>query len=531
MLDHDREADAVVIGSGPNGLVAASMLADAGWDVVLLEATGRLGGAVASGEITAPGFTSDLFSAFYPLGAASPAITALGLADHGLEWVHAPLVLAHPLPDGRSVVLSRDLEETLASVGSFAPADARRWRELVQEWERIGPDVVSALLSPFPPVRAGVRLLRELGAAGTAAMAERALTPVRRFAVDEFEGDGARLLLAGNALHADLPPESPGSAIFGWLLAMLGQEVGFPVPRGGAGQLAAALAARARSAGAELVTDAEVTEVVVRGGRALGVRTAGGAVRARRAVLADVPAPTLFGSLVPRDVLPPAMQARLDRFPWDDATLKVDWALSAPVPWTAEGPRRAGTVHVGADLDGLTRWSADLATGELPREPFLLVGQMTTTDASRSPAGTEAMWAYTHLPRRLAGDAGAVAELVERVEAVLEAYAPGFSSRVLARHVADPRWLEAANPSLVGGAVNGGTAALHHQLVLRPWRGLARAETPVDRLLLASSAAHPGGGVHGACGANAARAALLAGGPLGRGVAAALRATLRALNA
>ncbi|MGH8774117.1 MAG: phytoene desaturase family protein [Jiangellaceae bacterium] len=521
-------ADAVVVGAGPNGLVAANVLADAGWDVVVLEAEDHLGGAVSSAETTVPGFVVDLCSAFYPLAAASPVLRELDLE---VEWEHAPLVLAHPLPDGRCVTLSRDVETTAASVGEFAAADAARWRALFDEWQAVRDDLLDALFRPFPPVRAGGRLARLLGPSGVARLARRAVLPVRRLADEEFDGDGARLLLAGNALHADLSPDSAGSGIYGWLLGMLAQDFGFPVPHGGAGRLADALAGRAEKSGAVLVTDAPVQEVVVRAGRALGVRTADGAVRATRAVLADVPAPILFGDLVSLDVLPAAARRMMDRYPWDDATLKVNYALSGPVPWRAEAARAAGTLHVGADLDGLTSFSSSLARGEVPAEPFLLVGQMTTADATRSPAGTESLWAYTHLPGAAADDDAVVAEQVRRVESVLERYAPGFADLVLARHVQGPADLQQHNRSLVGGAINAGTAQPFHQLVFRPWAGLGRAETPVERLFLASASAHPGGGVHGACGANAARAALLAARAVtGRAASGMLRSVIRSVN-
>lgn len=224
--------DAVVIGAGPNGLVAANLLVDAGWDVVVVEAQSEPGGAVRSGEIAAPGFVSDRFSAFYPLGAASPVIAGLGLEGHGLRWRHAPLVLAHPTPDGRCVALSRDLAETRASLDTYAAGDGAGWRRLYERWEDLGPDLINALFTPFPPVRSGVRMMRSLGPAGILRFARFALLPVRRLADETFTGAGGGLLLAGNALHTDLAPESAASGIFGWLLASLGQQVGFPVPEG-----------------------------------------------------------------------------------------------------------------------------------------------------------------------------------------------------------------------------------------------------------------------------------------------------------
>jgi phytoene dehydrogenase-like protein len=323
-----------------------------------------------------------------------------------------------------------------------------------------------------------------------------------------FGGEAARLLLAGNTAHADAPPTAPISGVFGWLLAMLGQHHGFPTPVGGTGRLAAALAARAEAAGARLRTGEPVERIVVRGGRAVAVETAAGArITARRAVIADVSAHALYTRLLSQDVVPARVRDDLTRFVWDTPVVKIDWALAAPMPWQTKGVADAGTVHLGADLDGLVRWSADLETGVLPRSPFLLLGQMTTADPTRSPAGTESAWAYSHLPRGVP-DTAAADELAERMEAVVEAYAPGFRDRVLHRLVQRPADLEDADANLVHGAVNGGTAQLFQQLIFRPVPGLGRPETPVGGLYLGSAAAHPGGGVHGVCGFLAARAAL-----------------------
>jgi len=518
-----RMTDAVVIGSGPNGLVAAILLADAGWDVLLLEAQSEPGGAVRSAEVTVPGFVSDLYSAFYPLGMASPVMSRLGLDQHGLRWTHAPKVLAHPLPDGRAAVLSRDLDLTAANLDSFHPGDGDAWRRLYAEWDRLREPLLAALFTPFPPVRAGVRLTRTLGLSGALRFARFGTLSVRRLAQENFAGEAPGLLLAGNAIHTDLAPESAASGIFGWLLAMLGQTVGFPVPVGGAGQLTAALVSRLQAAGARLECNARVERVLVRDGRAVGVRTTDGReYTARRAVLADVDAPSLYLHLVGREHLPALLLADLERFQWDNATVKVDWALSRPIPWTAEGARGAGTVHVGGELDNLSRYCHALDLQLIPAQPFVILGQMTTADPTRSPAGTESAWGYTHVPWRVRGDVGgelsgdwsAAVErerFLDRLESQVESFAPGFRDCLLARHAQFPGEMEAHDGNLVGGAINGGTAGLHQQLIFRPVPGLGRPETPVTGLYLASSSAHPGGGVHGGCGANAARAALHAG--------------------
>lgn len=511
--------DAVVIGAGPNGLVAANLLADAGWDVLVLEAAQEPGGAVRSATVTAPGYLSDLYSAFYPLAYASPVIQALRLEHYGLGWLRAPLVLAHPTADGRCAVLSPDVTETAASLEGWGAGDGATWRALYTGWSRVQRPLLDVILTPFPPVRAGLALAAAIGPANLSRFVRFGLLPVRRYAEEEFTGGGAALLLAGNALHTDLGPESPSSAFYGWLLAMLGQSVGWPVPAGGAGRLTEAMVRRLADRGGRLECGATVERVEVRGGRAVGVRTVDGrSFRARRAVLADVDAPRLYLSLVGADLLPARLLADLRRFQWDNATVKVDWALSAPVPWTAEPAGRAGTVHVGGELDELSTYAHELAVGLIPARPFVLFGQMTTTDPSRSPAGTESAWGYTHVPQRSRGDAagqltggwdGAETDrFVERLEARVEEFAPGFRDRIVGRHVQNPLDLERSNANLRAGALGGGTAAIHQQLVFRPTPGLGRAETPIAGLYLASASAHPGGGVHGAPGANAARAAV-----------------------
>ncbi|WP_405724648.1 NAD(P)/FAD-dependent oxidoreductase [Streptomyces sp. NBC_00028] len=512
--------DAVVIGAGPNGLVAANVLADAGWSVEVLEEQPEPGGAVRHDRGVDPGFVNDLFSSFYPLAAASPVLAALRLQDHGLRWSHSPSVLAHPLTDGSCALLDRDLDTTAASLDAFAPGDGEGWRRLHDVWQRLSPDLLDALFTPFPPVRATARLAWRLRAAGGLRMARTLALPVRRMGEEEFGGQGGRLLLAGNALHADLAPESAGSGGFGWLMAMLGQTYGFPVPVGGSGALTQALTRRLQTLGGRVRCGQRVDEVVVRGGRAVGVRTAAGdAVPARRAVLADVSVPALYGRLVDPEHLPAQLLDDLRRFQWDFATFKVDWALDGPVPWQAEQASRAGTVHLADGVDELTRFAAQIAMRQVPDRPFLLFGQMTTSDATRSPRGTESAWAYTHLPHEIAADAadeGITGQwdtkdqelMADRVERQVERFAPGFRALVRARRILAPPTLQALDANLYGGAINGGTTALHQQLVFRPLPGTGRPETPVPGLFLASSGAHPGGGVHGAPGANAARAAL-----------------------
>jgi phytoene dehydrogenase-like protein len=497
-----------VIGAGHNGLVAANMLADAGWDVLVLEASDRAGGAVKSDDSMHPGFITDWFSSFYPLAGASPALARLELERWGLTWLHAPAVLAHVFPDGRAAVLDRDRHKTAASLDTFAAGDGDAWLRIVEEYERIADPFVRSAFGPFPPVRAGAQLARTLGTADTLRFARFAVQPVRRFTHERFTGEGGPILFAGNALHTDLAPEAAGSAIYGWLLCMLGQTVGFPVPAGGSGVLIDALLNRLRAQGGQVRCNAGVSSIEVVDGVARGVRLASGERMSADVVVADVGAPALYLDLVGAEHLPPRLVEDLQQFEWDGPTLKLNWALSAPVPWTAEGARGAGTVHLGVDLDGLTRYAADLATDHIPEHPFALFGQMTVADPARSPAGTESAWAYTHLPAGTEPTEDDIGRHVERVEAMIEDQAPGFRSLVLARNVQSPLDLQNADANLVGGAVGGGSAAIHQELFFRPVPGLARPETPIDGLYLASASAHPGGGVHGTPGSNAAAAVL-----------------------
>jgi phytoene dehydrogenase-like protein len=511
--------DAVVIGAGPNGLVAANLLADAGWGVVVLEEQGMAGGAVKSGELTEPGFVSDFFSAFYPLAAAPSPLRDLRLEEHGLRWRRSRFAVAHPAADGTCPVLSTDPDETAASLDAFAPGDGDAWRRLYELWLRVDDEVMAMLTGPFPPLRPAARLVGKLGPRQSLLTARMAVLGVRRHAEETFAGPGGGRLLAGNALHADLSPELPPSAFYGWVLASLGQQVGFPVPEGGAGNLIEALVRRLRGRGGEVRCGERVEAVAVRSGRAVGVRLAGGeGVPASRAVLADVDAPQLYRELLPAETVPGRIRADLESFQFDSATVKVDWSLDGPIPWTAAAAGRAGTIHVADDLDYLTRHCSELAMHLIPAHPYLVLGQYACVDATRMPAGKEVAWAYTHVPQRCAGDAAGElagrwdeAELdrfADRIEGEVERLAPGFRSLIRRRHVLGPRELQRADRNLVNGALNGGTSQIHQQLVFRPTPGWGRPETPVKRLYLCSSAIHPGGGVHGAPGASGARAAL-----------------------
>ncbi len=514
-----RGYDAVVVGAGPNGLVAANCLADKGWSVLVLEAQAEVGGAVRSDTELEAGFVHDTFSAFYPLAAASRTLRSFRLEDHGLTWRHAPAALGHPLPDGEWAILHRDRGITAALIENGHTGDGQAWLDLCGQWDRIGDQLLEGLLTPFPPLRAGLRGLARLRGVGGLEFVRTLLTPAVELGRSRFAGTRPRLLLAGNASHADIPLEGTGSGLMAVLLTMLGQTVGFPAPEGGAGRLSQALADRLRSRGGEIRCSTPVESIAVEGGRARAALAADGATYAARyAVIADVAAPHLYRRLLAPDVVPGRVRRGMRRFKLDPSTVKVDWALAGPVPWASPPPHAPGTLHIADSVQEMAEALAQVNAGAAPAHPFLLVGQMTTTDPTRSPPGTESMWAYAHVPQvtvRDAGDAGIRGDwdradcerFADRMQARIERLAPGFGSRILARRILGPRELEERNANLIGGAINGGTAQLHQQLVFRPVPGLGRAETGIPGLYLGSASAHPGGGVHGAPGANAARAA------------------------
>jgi phytoene dehydrogenase-like protein len=465
--------DVIVVGSGPNGLAAAITLARAGRDVLLIEGRDTVGGGVRTEELTLPGFRHDTCSAIHPLGVASPFMRSIPLERFGLEWVHPPAPLAHPLDDDRAVMLERSPSETAAGLGPDGPA----WNALVGRLAREADAVLRGVLSPLQVPRHPVAMAR---------FGLHALRSADGMARSVFAGDPARALFAGNAAHSMLPLRAAATASFGLVLAMLGHAAGWPLPRGGSQALADALAAYLRSLGGEIETDRTVTSL-----EELDARL----------VLLDV-TPRQFLTLAgPR--LDGRYRRALERFRYGPGVVKLDYALSEPMPWRAPDCARAATVHVGGTLAEIGAAEAGVAAGRVPERPFAIVAQQSLFDTTRAPAGCHTLWAYTHVPHGWPETDRAV----ERVEEQLERYAPGFRDVVLARSVLGPADLEARNPNDVGGDINGGSAELR-QLLTRPVARLVPWRTPLSGVYLCSSSTPPGGGVHGMCGRHAARAAL-----------------------
>jgi phytoene dehydrogenase-like protein len=495
--------DALVVGSGPNGLTAAITLARAGRRVLVLEAAPRAGGALATEELTLPGFHHDTFSAVHPAGAASPVFAAMELERHGLRWVHPPACLAHPLPDGTAVTLYRDVQRTAASLDASRPGDGERWRGFAAPFVRSFEALRDTMLGGFPPVRAPLRLTAGLGPRGMLGFV--GLLPMAATSLGErlFAGEGPRAWLYGSALHSDVPPSGRGSAIAAAYLTLLGHGAGWPSPEGGAGRLADALLACLRELGGEVSTGANVVRVAVERRRVVGVELSGGERISAPLVIADT-MPAALADLA-GDAFPARYARALRRYRYGPATLKLDWALDGPIPWTAPQAREAGTVHLGGSEAELLATTEAMREG-LPERPFMLVGQQSLADPTRAPAGKHTAWGYTHGPHTVDWTAERDRH-VERMEAQVERFAPGFRDRILARHVLTPAELQARNANLVGGDVGGGSYSLD-QVLFRPVRSLAPYRTPVRGLYIGSAAAFPGGAVHGVPGHAAARLAL-----------------------
>ena len=498
------KVDAVVVGGGPNGLSAAIALAQGGRSVLLLEAQDHLGGAVATAELTLPGFHHDVFSSVYPAGAASPVFAKLPLERHGLRWVQPEIPMAHPLDGGRAIALMRDVDATAATLDAVHPGDGAAWRELAGPYVEHFEALRATMLAGFPPVTGPTRLLAALKLGGTLDFVQLLLSSAHALGGRLFEDAGARGWLYGSAMHGDVPPTNAGSAISGVYLKVLGHAVGWPSPEGGAGRLTDALAGLLREQGGETRTGARVAQVLTQRNRVSGVRTDGGDVVQARIVVCDTTPRGLLA--LAQDALPDAYVRRLLAFRYGPSTVKLDWALDGPVPWTASLPRTAGTVHVGGTADEITEALAASEAGRLPEHPFLLFGQQSVADPTRAPAGKHTAWAYTHVPRGV--DWAREREpFTARIEAQVERFAPGFRDLILARHVMDPGDLQARNDNLEHGDVGGGSYELD-QLVFRPVPSLSPYRTPLRGLYLGSASAFPGGAVHGIPGDAAARAAL-----------------------
>jgi phytoene dehydrogenase-like protein len=464
--------DAIVVGSGPNGLAAAIALAQAGRSVLVLEAAETIGGGTRTAELTLPGFRHDVCSAVHPLALASPFLRSLPLAEHGLEFAHPEIPVAHPLDDGTAAAVHRSLDETADGLGVDAAAYRTLMQPLAAEWEALLED----LLGPLRPPRHLV---------ADARFARTGLRSATGLARSRFAGARARALLAGNAAHSMRPLSAPTTAGFGTALMMLGHAVGWPVAVGGSQAIADAMASLLRSLGGEIETGREVRSAAD--------------VRGVRAVLFD---------LAPRQILaiaggelPGRYHRALGRFRHGPGVFKLDYALDGPVPWTAPECLRAGTVHVGGSYEEIASAEAEVARGKLAAHPFVLVAQQSVFDATRAPAGAHTLWAYCHVPNGCGEDASVA------IEAQIERFAPGFRDLIRARSAIGPAELEAYNANYVGGDINGGAADLR-QVFARPVARPVPYTTPNRRLFICSSSTPPGGGVHGMSGWHAARAAL-----------------------
>ncbi len=464
--------DAVVVGAGPNGLAAAIVLARAGRRVTLMEGAETVGGGCRSEELTLPGFVHDTCSTVHSLALVSPFLSNLPLAQHGLELEHPAAPLAHPLDDGTAVMLERSVEETARGLGPDAQAYRRLFDPLVRDADKLMREILGPLRPPRHPL-----VLARFGVS--------ALRSARGFTRSRFEGERARALLGGCCAHSMLSLRTPASASFGIVLALSAHRVGWPVARGGSQRLADAIASHLRSLGGEIETGRWVESL--------------DEVEGAGATLLDV-TPRQLLRLAGRR-LPDRYARRLARYRYGPGVFKLDWALDGPIPWSAAEVARAGTVHLGGRLDEIAASEEAVSKGEHPARPFVLLVQPSLFDPTRAPAGSHTAWAYCHVPN------GSRVDMTETIELQIERFAPGFREIVLARHSKDTAWMEAHDPNLVGGDINGG-AALLTQLFTRPVARLVPYSTPDPRVFLCSASTPPSGGVHGMCGHFSAMAAM-----------------------
>jgi len=470
-MSQQRVYDAVVVGSGPNGLAAAVELARNGRSVAVLEAEEAIGGGTRSAELTLPGYVHDIGSAIHPLGYASPFFSSLPLEEHGLEWVHSPAPLAHPFDDGSAAVLERSVQETADTLDTDAAAYEKLMRPIARDWHRLAASILGPPRLPRHPL-------------ALARFGLRALRSARGLAESLFRDEKARGLFIGNAAHSFLPMERSPSASFGLLLGALGHAVGWPFPKGGSQKIADALSSCLVSLGAEIYTGVRVGSV------------------------ADVPKTrTVLFDVTPRQLLKIAgehftgrYRRALECYRYGPGVFKVDFALDGPIPWKAEACKRAGTVHLGGTLEEISAGEAAVWRGEHPERPFILLAQQSLFDETRTPEGKHTVWTYCHVPN------GSTFDMTERIEDQIERFAPGFKERILAKRRMSTADLQRINANYVGGDINGGVMDLR-QLFTRPAARLTPYSTPAKGLYICSSSTPPGGGVHGMCGYFAALAA------------------------
>lgn len=463
--------DAVVVGSGPNGLAAAITLAEAGRSVLVIEAADSIGGGTRSAELTLPGFVHDVCSAIHPFAIASPLLRRLPLEQHGLEWIHPDAPLAHPLDGGVAVVAERSLEETAEQLG----ADASTYRRLLQPLVGAADILFEETLAPPRLPRHPVLLAR---------FGLKALRSARGF-VRRFREQKAPALFAGLAAHSTLPLEQPLSAAVGLMLNLTAHAGGWPFPRGGAQQIALAMSKYLQSLGGQLITGRTIENLQQ--------------LPPARAILFDTIPRNL--ARIAGDALPCAYRRKLERFRHGPGVFKLDWALAGPIPWSAAACRRAGTVHLGGTFDEVAAAERAAWSSQPAERPFVLLAQQSLFDSTRAPPEQHTAWAYSHVPH------GCTQDMTERIESQVERFAPGFRDLILARHVMTPAGFQQYNQNYFGGDISGGVMDLW-QMLARPTLRLRPYATPARQIFLCSSSTPPGPGVHGMCGYWAAKTAL-----------------------